>query len=79
MEVIAHHRIDADVNRKDRRQMLEPLANPIATMLVVLTRIKIDATKERPPHTAGDAMINTDFTAGHDLATSVRGHGVVLR
>ena len=48
-------------------------------MLVVLTRISIDAAKERPSHTPGDAMINSDFIAGHDLATSVRRHGVLLR
>jgi hypothetical protein len=74
MKVVTHHGIAADIDREDRCKVLEAKANSLHSIAVVVASRGINAVKKCPTDTAREAMINSDFAAGDDLATWVRGH-----
>ncbi len=50
--MITHDRESDAVNRKDGRQMFQPIASPLASMFEILPRQRVLATKKGPADTA---------------------------
>jgi hypothetical protein len=78
VEVVAHHGIAADVDTEDSRELLEPQANPLLTVIVILSGKRIVAAEERPAYASNDAVIKADAVIGHDLVTRIGRHGRTL-
>jgi hypothetical protein len=76
---ITHHGVAADIDRENRCKLLETMANPLLPMFIVVASRGVNTAEKGPADAARDAMIHTDFAAGHDFETWVRGHRDVSR
>jgi hypothetical protein len=61
MNMIAHNRITADIDREDSSKLLEPLADPFLAVLVIMPGLDVEHTKERPANASRDAMIDPNL------------------
>jgi hypothetical protein len=59
MEMIGHHLESKPIDTEDPRQKLQPIAHPLASMLIVLPRELVDSAQKSTPHATIDAMRNT--------------------
>ena len=46
MDMVAHDGITADIDRADRGKLLEPLADPLLVVLVIMPGFDVEPTKE---------------------------------
>ena len=67
MDMVAHDGITADIDRADRGKLLEPLADPLLVVLVIMSGFDVEPTKERPANASRDAMIEPILVCRHDL------------
>ena len=65
--MIGHHRESEHINTEDPRQKLQPIAHPLASMLIVLPRELIDPAQKPTPHAPINAMHNLNFTRRQNL------------
>ena len=69
--MVAHDGITADIDREDRGKRLEPLADPLLVVLVIMPGFDVEPTKERPANVSRDAMIDPNLVSRHDLRARV--------
>ena len=74
MDMVAHDGIAADIDREDRSELLEPLADPLLVVLVIMPGFDVEPTKERPANASRDAMIDPNLVGRHDLRARVSWH-----
>ena len=74
MDMVAHDGIAADIDREDRSELLEPLADPFLAVLVITSGFDVEPTKERPANASRDAMIDPNLLGRHDLRARVSRH-----
>jgi hypothetical protein len=74
MDMVAHDGIAADIDRGDRGKLLEPLADPLLAVLVIMSGFDVEPTKERPANAPRDAMIDPNLVGRHDLRARVSWH-----
>ncbi len=74
MDMVAHDGIAAELDREDRSELLEPLADPFLAVLVIMSGFDVEPTKERPANASRDAMIDPNLVGRHDLSARVSRH-----
>ena len=77
--MIAHNDVAANIDCEDRCELLEPFANPVFAMFIVVTGDRIGAAEKRPADAPCDAVIDSDLVVSHDNMACVGWHGVSLR
>jgi hypothetical protein len=81
MDMVAHDSIAADIDREDRGKVLEPLADPLLAVLVIMPGFDVEPKKERPANASRDAMIDLSVLNLHPPPSCVRpldSHRLVL-
>ncbi|WP_145055902.1 hypothetical protein [Lignipirellula cremea] len=74
MQMVAHHGKAEHLDAELAGQKLHPPLNPRPPMVKILARHRILATKERPPHTAIDAMEHANRRLINHFTTRSTGH-----
>jgi hypothetical protein len=74
MDMVAHDGITADIDREDSSKLLEPLADPLLVVLVIMSGFDVEPTKERPANASRDAMIDPNLVGRHDLRARASWH-----
>jgi hypothetical protein len=74
IDMVAHDGIAADIDREDRGKLLEPLADPLLAVFVIMSGFDVEPTKERPANAPRDAMIDPNLVGRHDLTARVSRH-----
>ena len=74
MEVIAHHGVGQAFDRKDGSKKLDPIADPLASMLVAGSRLRVVSAQKRATHTTVNAVEDLDLPRIHDFASSLPSH-----
>ena len=77
--MIAHNDVAANIDCEDRCELLEPFANPVFAMFIVVTGDRIGTAEKRPADAPCDAVIDCDLVVSHDNMARAGWHGVSLR
>jgi hypothetical protein len=74
MEMVAHHGIATKLDREQPCELSQPIENPLFTVAIVLSPVRVDAEEEGPSNTSNDAVINAYLVIDDDLAAGARRH-----
>jgi hypothetical protein len=72
--VVTHNCIATNIDCENRRELLELFANPIFALFIAPAGEAIEAAEKRPAHTPGDAVIDADRVAVHELMARISWH-----
>ena len=78
VNVVTQFRMETDFNAEQPGQEFLEVANPLATILVVLSGQRILPAKKRSPHAARPAVIDANFTDTNNVRTRASRHGRLL-
>src|SRR5262249_58767881 len=74
MQMVAHHRVAADLDAEEPCQLAQPIKNPVLAVTVILPGIRVHAAEKSPSDASGDAVVNADPFFVNDLAARAGGH-----
>ena len=75
MQMVAHHRVAADLDAEEPGQLAQPIKNPLFSVTVILPGIRVHAAEKSPADASCDAVVNADPFFVDDLAARAGRHG----
>jgi len=74
MEMVAHHRITANLDAEAPGELAQPIENPPFAVTVVVPRVRVHAAEEGSSDASCYAVINTDLVFADDLVPGISRH-----
>src|SRR5262249_8303256 len=74
MQMVADHRIAADLDAEEPCQLAQPIKNSLFAVTVILPGTRVHTAEKSPADASGDAMVNADPFFVDNLAARAGRH-----